>query len=756
MKKQLFYAAMTFALALIAAPSAIAQTQFNSCAENEGADIAVNLPTSFTTSNANLPDPFMMLSGSRMTAKDQWKQRRQELLKLLEKTVYGAKPGKPASVTGTVSKTSISVKVGSASFSVAVTMPSSGSAPYPLVIRYDDSGAPTTDFTGNGIAVANYTTSSVGGGTRASKSGAFYTANPNNKTTGHLAAWAWGVSRIIDVIEADPDKLFDPTKIGVTGCSRDGKGAFAAGVLDQRVALTMPMESGTGGMASMRVAYNNRDQSGGSNGSQSPSSAYGEQPWLGDDFSAFQNSPDKLPIDMHEAIALVAPRGFLAIYKTAGSAGQWLNVPGSHVSAVSGAEVYKALGYGGNFGWMNTGTQSHCAWPSGYSTTVKDFCDKYLHRKKAPAAAPLFDENNRPAAAASMVNWTTPTLSGTLAVGCGPAPVVTGCALTTTVSPSSGGSVTASPAPNANGRYDTAAVVTLTAVAAAGWAFESWDGDASGAANPVAVTMNAGKSVTAKFKLVGDGTENLVKNGAFNGTTNWTLNQGTNYGGSAATVSASGGKATINITTAGTEKYQPQLVQTGIALEQGMKYRLTFKASAAAARTMEVLIQLAGSPYTSYAKGDFDLTAGEQTYKLEFEMTAASDPGAQLAFNVGGNSTQNVTISDVKLIYIAELGGNTGIAAKTPAASGAKPVLSVRTVSGSAISVNFKAVRGGEAELRLYGLKGGLIAAARLQTVTGGSYSHTFNVGKLPNGLYVAGLYSDGRLVEQARVAARR
>ena len=28
-----------------------------------------------------------------------------------------------------------------------------------LVIRYDDSGAPTTDFTGNGIAVANYTTS---------------------------------------------------------------------------------------------------------------------------------------------------------------------------------------------------------------------------------------------------------------------------------------------------------------------------------------------------------------------------------------------------------------------------------------------------------------------------------------------------------------------------------------------------------------------------------------------------------------------
>jgi len=425
-----------FLFLLAAFSASFGQQMFNSCVENEGADISVTLPTSFTTANANLPDPFMMLSGSRMTTKEQWKQRRQELLKLLEKTTYGTKPPKPASVTGTVSRSSISVKVGSANFSVSVTMPSSGSAPYPLVIRYDNSGVPASDFTSNGIAVANYTTSNVGGGTRASKSGAFYTVNTNNKSTGHLAAWAWGVSRIIDVIEADPDKLFDPTKIGVTGCSRDGKGAFVGGVLDQRVALTMPMESGTGGMASMRVAYNNRDQGGGTNGSQSPSSAYGEQPWLGDDFSTFQNSPNNLPIDMHEAVALVAPRGFLAVYKTASSAGQWLNVPGSHVSAVSGAEVYKALGVGGNFGWLNTGTESHCAWPSGYSTTVKDFSDKYLHRKKAPDAEPLFKENSRPATAASMKNWTTPDLSGSLTIG--------GCGSTPTPSSSSVASVSSS------------------------------------------------------------------------------------------------------------------------------------------------------------------------------------------------------------------------------------------------------------------------------------------------------------------------
>ncbi|MCK9561358.1 MAG: Ig-like domain-containing protein [Bacteroidales bacterium] len=397
---------------LLFSVSIFAQVQrFNSDVENEGTSCSVTIPTSFNTPNANLPDPFLKLNGQRMTTTDEWTCRRQEILKLLEATCYGTKPAKPSSVSGTVSRTSISVNAGGATFSVTITMPSGGSAPYPLVIRYDNSGVPAANFTSNGVAVANFTTSNVGGGSRTNKTGAFYTANSSYRATGHLAAWAWGVSRIIDVIEADPNKLFDPTKIGVTGCSRDGKGAFAAGVLDQRIALTMPMESGTGGMASMRVAYNNRDQGGGTNGAQSPSSAYGEQPWLGDVFSSFQNNPNNLPIDMHEAIALVAPRGFLAVYKTAASAGQWLNVPGSHVSAVAGAEVYKALGVGGNFGWLNTGTAAHCSWVSSYDATVKDFIDIFLHRTKTPGTAPIFTENNRPAAAASMINWTTPTLA---------------------------------------------------------------------------------------------------------------------------------------------------------------------------------------------------------------------------------------------------------------------------------------------------------------------------------------------------------
>jgi len=53
-------------------------------------------------------------------------------------------------------------------------------------------------------------------------------------------AWAWGVSRIIDALEVTPAARINPTKVGVTGCSRNGKGALVAGAFDTRIALTIP------------------------------------------------------------------------------------------------------------------------------------------------------------------------------------------------------------------------------------------------------------------------------------------------------------------------------------------------------------------------------------------------------------------------------------------------------------------------------------------------------------------------------------
>ena len=43
---------------------------------------------------------------------------------------------------------------------------------------------------------------------------------------GALRAWAWGVSRLIDYFEANPDSGVDPTKVCITGVSRYGKAAL--------------------------------------------------------------------------------------------------------------------------------------------------------------------------------------------------------------------------------------------------------------------------------------------------------------------------------------------------------------------------------------------------------------------------------------------------------------------------------------------------------------------------------------------------
>jgi hypothetical protein len=396
---------------LLAAFSAsFGQQVYNSCVENEGANIAVTLPTSFTTANAKLPDPFKKIDGTRISAKEAWKARRQEILKLAERTIYGTKPAKPANVSGTVSNTNITVNIGSSNFSVSVSLPSTGSKPYPAVIRYGNSGADDATMKALGVAIINYDPTKVGAETGSrSKSGVFYTVNSGSTKTGTLAAWAWGVSRIIDVIEADPNKLLDPMRIGVTGCSRYGKGPFAAGALDQRIALTMPVEGGTGGAAIMRGAAKE-------SGAQPPSSAFSEQPWLGDDFSSFQNSPNNLPIDMHEVVGLIAPRGLLILEKP--SAADWLASRSGHMSALAGSKVYEALGYGGNITYhSNNNNGSHCAWITEWKTPVEDNVKRFLLRTQAPPAAPVMNpRSDRQFTTADYIDWTAPTLSGSLTI----------------------------------------------------------------------------------------------------------------------------------------------------------------------------------------------------------------------------------------------------------------------------------------------------------------------------------------------------
>ena len=50
--------------------------------------------------------------------------------------------------------------------------------------------------------------------------------------------------------------------------------------------------------------------------------------------------------------------------------------------------------------------------------------------------------------------------------------------------------------------YNTGAVVQLTATPSMGYIFNGWSGDATGSLNPLSVTMNANKNITANFTLI--------------------------------------------------------------------------------------------------------------------------------------------------------------------------------------------------------------------------------------------------------------
>ena len=237
-------------------------------------------------------------------------------------------------------------------------------------------------------------------------------------------------------------------------------------------------------------------------------------------------------------------------------------------------------------------------------------------------------------------------------------------ALNVTASPAAAGTVTKSPSAN---YYAPKTTVQLTAKANEGWKFVGWEGAVTGTTETISVTMDKEKSVVAKFELVGETTVNLLKDGDFpsgnvistSQDASWFLGQGTNWGNSAAKTSVSGGTATVDVTTIGTESYQPQLVQYNLALDKGMKYKLSFKASADVDRKIEVNFQQSVDPWGAYATKEFDITTTEQEYTFIFAMEEDSDDAAQFAINLG-QATGTVKISDVKLVFTTAEPGSEG------------------------------------------------------------------------------------------------
>jgi hypothetical protein len=164
----------------------------------------------------------------------------------------------------------------------------------------------------------------------------------------------------------------------------------------------MPIESGSAGLPIFRGIPGE--------GAQSLSSAYGEQPWLGDAFGTFTGSPGRLPVDTHEVAAMVAPRG-LFVMDNPHIAN--LGPRSASVAALGAAEVYKALGVPGNLTyWSDVQDGSHCANRAEWRTPLQQHIQKYLLRT-GNAAGTIRISSRAAGNLADWRTWTTPTL-GTL------------------------------------------------------------------------------------------------------------------------------------------------------------------------------------------------------------------------------------------------------------------------------------------------------------------------------------------------------
>ncbi len=484
--------------------------------EDEGAGCAVPaLPDAAALpANARLPDPFRRLDGTRITARSDWTCRRAEIRELAEKFVYGEKPGKPQTVTGTVSSTGITVNVShqgrSSSFSARVELPG-GTGPFPAVVVLGGFGADTAAIKAAGAAVINYDPYAVGkeGTPRTDKQGAFYSIYGATSGTGLLAAWAWGVSRIIDVLEQSNGSVLRADATGVTGCSRFGKGAFVAGAFDQRVALTMPIEPGSAGVPIFRGIPGE--------GAQSLSSAYGEQPWLGDAFGSFTGSPNRLPVDTHETVAMIAPRG-LFIMDNPHIAN--LGPRSASVAALAGAEVYRALGAGDNITyWSDVQDGTHCANRSEWRTPLQQNIRKFLLRTGDDPGAMRISSRAQ-GRLADWVDWTTPTL--TTSPGSPPtSPPPSSPPTSPPTSPTTAPPPVAGCAVSASVNAWTGGFVATLRVTAGSTGTNGWT---------VRVTLPAGAAVTNSWNATGSGTTGAVQFGnvAYNGRL--TAGQATEFG----------------------------------------------------------------------------------------------------------------------------------------------------------------------------------------------------------------------------------
>ncbi len=149
---------------------------------------------------------------------------------------------------------------------------------------------------------------------------------------GAIAAWAWGLSRVVDYFETDKD--VDAKRVAITGGSRLGKTVLWAGVNDPRIALVIACSSGEGGAALSRRNYGE---------TIAHLVAPDRYPYqFAANYAKYAAHPEEAPMDTHMLVAAMAPRPLLL--HTGANGDNWSDPKGEYLAAIAATPAYELVG----------------------------------------------------------------------------------------------------------------------------------------------------------------------------------------------------------------------------------------------------------------------------------------------------------------------------------------------------------------------------------------------------------------------------
>lgn len=314
-----------------------------------------------------LPDPLLRSSGSAISTADAWnRDRREELMEMFRSQVYGRRPNIEYTVrfeqeseigdafdgaaTGRGMKATVSIADRSFSFPFVVFVPNRPTQPVPAVIHINnrcfipleravtenDPFWPVRTIVERGYATASFHTSDVDPDQKdgyADGIRSFFVNGqpPADDAWRSLSAWGWAASRLLDHLVALD--AVNGERVAVVGHSRGGKTALWAACEDTRFAIAYSNNSGCGGAALSRRAF----------GETVERITTSFPHWFCKPFSGYGGRENELPVDQHEVIALIAPRG---VYVASADEDLWADPRGEYFSLIHAAPVFRLLGQG--------------------------------------------------------------------------------------------------------------------------------------------------------------------------------------------------------------------------------------------------------------------------------------------------------------------------------------------------------------------------------------------------------------------------